>query len=134
MIQFAKGLLAHGHLAICRLFGIDETIVLRIIQTDAGRIFAGEGLGHLAADVDADGRITTRTGVVEVAAQPTVFFIFVRIAGGLPNLGRAKMRAVGIRIANALDDPKLAGIKQTLEASQSRMQTEAIVQFQNIFC
>src|SRR3954469_18689427 len=103
-IQFAERLLGGGHLPRPAFFSTDKAIVLRTFETDTHRMFRGERLRHLATQIDCDRRIATRTGIVKVAAEPAGALDSVRIAGSLPNLGRAEMRTIGIRIAYALND------------------------------
>ena len=50
-----------------------------------------EGLGHLIADADANGGVSAMTGVIKIATEPAVFLKLLGIAGGLPNLGGAKV-------------------------------------------
>src|SRR4051812_12038697 len=73
------------HFAALGVFAADEAIILRAIEADSLRVQRRKCLGHLAANVDADRRVRAFAGVVEVAANPAVGFVFGRIAGGLPN-------------------------------------------------
>ncbi len=51
-----------------------EPVVLRIVETDALRRLGKKRLRQLAADGHAHGRVCAGAGVVEVAAEPAVFF------------------------------------------------------------
>ena len=89
-------------------------------------------LRHLPADIHRHGGIAAGTGAVEILSEPAVFLKSSGIARGLPDLRRAKMRAVGIRIADALNDGELARVVKFLETGQARMQSDIVVQFQNV--
>ena len=103
-----------------------------IIEADADRAFCREGLGHLTADVDADGGVAAGAGVVEVTTEPAVALEFLRIAGGLPNLGGAEVRAVRIGIANALNYGEMCGIEKVFEPSQPWMKADRVIEFQDL--
>ena len=64
--------------------------------------------------------------VADDAAQPALCAHFFRFAG-VPDIHAAEMRAVGRRIADAVDDGHLAGVIQGLDLGQRRVKAELVV-------
>ena len=85
-----------------------------------------KGLGDAVADMDAERVVGRRGGlsgarVVHEAAEPPGGEELVTAAGRFPNLARAKMAAVGIRVADVLHDAEFAVPGQ---AGASRCRTD----------
>src|SRR5262249_41251511 len=131
-VHFSIGFFRAAHLSADRFFPADEAVVLRAIQTDAFGIFSGEGLRHLPANINGYGRVTTGTGVIEITSQPSMSLYLLRITSRLPNLGRAKMGAIGIGIAHSLYHSQLAGVVQLFQSGEIRVKGELVVEFQNL--
>jgi hypothetical protein len=133
-IEFAVGFFLGGHFAVGhpRAAGV-VTIALRVVEADAGRRGGAESLRHLASDADADGRVGAAAGVVEITANPAVVFKFFGVGSGLPDFGGTEMGTIGIGIADALHDAQIPGVVQILEAGQTWMQADVIVDLENGF-
>src|SRR5580765_3684539 len=132
LIQFSKRILGAGHFAVPGFFRRDKAIVLRAIETYAGWLFGGESLRHLPADVDGNGWVAAGAGVIEISPEPPISFDFFRVTSRLPNLCGAEMRAVGVRVADALDNCQMAGIVKLFEAAHARMESDVIIHFQDL--
>ncbi len=130
-VQLAIRVLGGVHLARAGLIGLLEAIVLRAVEADAPGIFRREGLRHLAAKRNRHGRVAAGARVVEVTAEPAGVLEAFRIAGRLPDFRRAEMRAVRVRVADALDDRQLPGVVKFLKTSQRLMQTDFVGDFQD---
>src|SRR5439155_11960557 len=127
--------LAESVLHVSRFVGvrIHELIILRIVKTDAHRIFGGERLRHLTADADANGRISPFARIIKITAEPAVAFEAIRVAGGLPDFSRTKMRTVRIRVTDSLDDAQLAGVIKRFQAREVRVKSNVVINFQKGF-
>src|SRR5262249_39735049 len=123
-VEFAVGLL--GHLTAFTFFAAHESIILRTLEADANWMFGLKCLRHLASDVYGNSGLATRAGVVEVSADPAGRLDFFRIGSRLPDFCRTKMRAIWVRVTDALNDRNLPRIVEVFKPSQIFVQTDVV--------
>src|SRR5262249_21310813 len=97
------------------------------------RIFCRERLRHLLTNRDRHRRVATGTGIVEVTSEPSGSLETLRVAGSLPDFSRAKVRAIRVRVANALNDGQLPGIIEVFEAGKILVESHLVVEAKDIF-
>ena len=101
----------------------EPLVGLGILEGDGGELVALERERGGVADVDGGLGIGLGLGVgavalgVEVAAEPAVFGGIFGI-GGLPDFHGAEVGAVGVGIADALDDGHLSGVVEVFEGGE----------------
>ena len=106
---------------------VDPAVELGRVEADAGVFQGSEALGLGFVEADADGGIGTRAGVVEIAAEPAGVGV-VGGVGGFPDGGGDEVRAVRIRIADALDDAEVAFLEQRAEEGHRGVQADVVAE------
>ena len=102
-------------------------------QRDRARAAAGERTQVAGADDDAvRGERTRRRLRGERAREPAVLQVFGALRRGVPDLDGAKVREVGLRIADALQNRQLPVPPEGGERRQRRMQSGAIRQLHDV--
>ena len=71
-------------------------------------------------------------GVVEKTSDPAGGEVLIAVAAGLPDLGRAEMAAIGIGVADVLDDPELPVLKKVVQPRAGGMEPQQAVEPQDI--
>ena len=75
--------------------------------------------------------LARKAGLVEIAAEPAGVLVAIR-RGRLPNLGRAEMRVIGIRIADALNDRNHPLVVERFERAHAGIETDVRVDRQHV--
>ena len=115
LVEFGEELLGLGLFAAA----VDPAVEFGRVEADAGVFHRAEALGLGFVEADADGGIGAGAGVVEIAAEPAGGGAVVGV-GGFPDGGGDEVRAVRIRIADALDDAEIAFLEQRAEEGHRR--------------
>ena len=106
----------------------DDAEVGEALYGRHGGVGALQGLIGLIADVDAgQGRGAARTDGIQVAPDPALGAEALGF-GGLPDLHGAEVAAIGVGVADALDDGELFAVVQRLHAGHGRVQADVVGQ------
>ncbi len=101
----------------------------RIVRGDAVAQRAAEGLGTFGVEGEADlGLGGAAAVVIKVTANPAVAEVFIGLTRRVPDFHGAKVGAVGIGIAHALDDGQVALIVIGHEGLHGIVHAELVVE------
>ena len=127
LVEFGEELLG------LRLFAaaVDPAVEFRRAEADAGVLHRAEALRLGLVEADADRGIGAGAGVVEVAAEPAGVRAVVGVAG-FPDRGGDEVRAVRVRIADALDDAEIAFLEQRAEEGHRGVQADVVAELDDV--
>ena len=120
-----------AHLSVAR-FGRPKPKLFRARKRDAGRIFRRERLRRFFADRHADRRIRTGATIVEVTAEPSFTQRAIGIGSGLPDFSGTKMRAIRIRITDALHNRNVSFVVERFYAGESWIERNVVVDLEDL--